>query len=117
MLGGEARVQRLRHGAELQLRAARHAESKAERRVHTLAIEPKEPRTGGGSAEYADRRSRVPAALVVHEVDALADPRLYLEAHDVGIEQRVPGGAALLGERENRRRQHCRGVPRGRMEV
>src|SRR5512145_1226471 len=62
VLRREARMHRLRHRAELQLRAARHAEGETKRGADPFAIETEQTGAGGSGAEHADRRGRMPAS-------------------------------------------------------
>ena len=62
----------------------------------------------GGRAEHADRRRRMPALLVVMEVDAARDARLGLPARDIGGDERPPVHRARLRQREQRRQDRRR---------
>ena len=46
--------------------------------------EPEQMRGRGGGAEHAERRGRVPALVVMVEIDRAGDARLGLEAGDIG---------------------------------
>ena len=64
----------------------------------------------GGRAEHADRRRRVPALLVMMEVDAARDARLGLPARDIGGDERPPVHRARLRQSEQRRQDRRRWV-------
>ena len=61
-----------------------------------------------GRTEHADRRGRMPALLVVMEVDAARDPRLRLPPGDVRGNERAPIDRARLRQREQRRQYRRR---------
>ncbi len=117
VLCGEAGVHRFRHGAELELRAARHAERQAQGCGHACLIQPQQARAGGGRAEGPERGSRMPAPLVVLQIDAVADQRERLQADDISVQNRSAGCALRLGQRENRGRKHRCRVARHRVVV
>src|SRR5579859_2792913 len=66
--------------------------------------------TGGGRAEHAERRGRVPALFVMVEMDAAGDPRLGLEAGDIGGDKGAAVAIPLVGESEDRRQDRRRRV-------
>src|SRR5579864_8844312 len=71
--------------------------------------------TGGGRAEHAERRGRVPALFVMMEMDAAGDPRLGLEAGDIGRDEGLAVAILLVREREDRRQDRRRGMPAQRV--
>ena len=105
--GAMADMQRLGHGAEIGLEARRERGGDGERRRRLLGRKSHEMRGGGRSAEHAERRGRVPALVVVMEIDGARDARLGLEAGDISGDEVASGDGARIGEREQRR-QHGR---------
>ena len=106
-----ADMQRLRHGAEIGFHAGGERDGARERSLGLRLVEPEQPRGGGGRAEDAERRSRVPALLVVLEMDRAGDSGLDLVAGDVGGDRVTAVGSEHLAERNDRRNEHGRRVP------
>jgi hypothetical protein len=67
--------------------------------------------------DRAHGRRRVPAAVAMRRVQALADPAEDLQPGDIGIEARLTGGAFLLGDGQDRWREHGGGMRLGRIEI
>jgi hypothetical protein len=76
----QAAMEGLRHRAEILARAGRHGGAKAERHSHLVERQAHQPAGGNRSAERADRRGGMPAALVMLGQDRPADRRLDFEA-------------------------------------
>ncbi len=110
MLRGQAGMKRFCHGAELYLRPAGHAYTKADGVGQTRGIQAEQPCAGGCRTDAADCRGRVPALIVVRAVDATADRGLHLEADNIGVQQSGAARIDLLSERQQRGEKHRRGV-------
>jgi len=78
-------------------------------------VKPHQPAARRGGAEHAQGRGRVPALFVMVKIDAAGDPRLGLEAGDVGADEILSAAVEHLTEREQRRDQRRRGVPAHRV--
>src|SRR4051794_22475708 len=66
---------------------------------------------GGGGAEHAQGRGRMPALFVMMEMHAAANPRLGLEAGDIGGDESSAVTVEGLGERKKRREDRRRRMP------
>ena len=68
-------------------------------------VESEQTADGRRGADSSKRGRAVPAALVVPRVHEAAEPRLDLEAHDVGIEHGTAREAFRFRRREHRRHE------------
>ena len=106
-----ADVQRLRHGAEVRLDAARE---RGRERQGLGGARNVEPEKMGGRCRRSERpecRCRVPALVVVMEIDRARQAHLGLDADDVSRQRPPARNLQLLAERKDGRRHGCRVVP------
>ena len=106
-------MHRLRHGAEIGLDAGGEGGGQRQRLGGPRPVEAEHVAGGGGDAECPHGGGRVPALIVVVEVDRVQrapQPDLGLDADDIGGDQLLAGHRlavrlAQLGQREQGRHQ------------
>src|SRR5581483_707691 len=101
-------VQRLGHGAEVGLEAAREGGRDGKRHGGAPRIETEQVGRCRSSADRAERGRRVPALVVVMIVDGARQPDLGLHADEIGRQQLLAARSALLAQREQRGDQRHR---------
>ena len=67
-------------------------------------------RRGAGRADDADGAGRVPAFLIMSDIDPRPDDLHCLEPNNVRIEHGLAAGIPLFGQRQQRRRQNGGGM-------
>ncbi len=100
ILCGDARMQRLGHGAELELGAARHAEAQADGSLYRVRVEPHQPRTCRAAGHSANRAGRMPASFIVIQIHAVSDRANHFEAGDIGIQYGFAARLQFLSQRQ-----------------
>jgi hypothetical protein len=104
-------VQGLRHGAEVRLDAGGERGGDGERGRRASCIEPQKVARRRRGAVHAESRGRVPALVVVVEIDAEPKLALGLEARDIGRDEGTPVDRPVVGERKKGRQNRCRRMP------
>ena len=112
----EPGVQRLRHRAEVPPDAARLATRPAPSAAPARSASSRSRRVAGDRGrDRPDRGGRVPAELVVAQVDRAADRGQRLQPGEVRGDRLGSARAARLAEREHRRHEHGGRVQEARM--
>ena len=106
-----ADVQRLRHGAEVRLDAARERSRKRQRLGGARNVEPEKMRGRCRGSEGTERGRGVPPFVVMMKIDRTRQAHLGLDADDVSRQRPPARNLQLLAERKDRRRHGCRVVP------
>src|SRR6516164_7177709 len=104
-------VQRLRHRAEVRLDAGGERGGDGERGRPAPCVEPQEMTRCRGGAVDAEGRGRVPALVVVVEVDTKRKLALGLKARDIGRDKGSSVDRPLVGERKKSWQDRCRWMP------
>ena len=100
-------MERLRHGAEIGLDAARHRGRECERMGEFIRAQAEQVSASRRAAEGPERRGRVPAFVVVMEIHRACETGFALDAGGVSSQERLSGvaGADRPQGRQDRRRR------------
>ncbi len=105
-----ANVQRFRHRAKIRLQAGGERRCQCQRLRGFLHRQAEQLRTGRGGAEHTDGGGRMPALLVMVEIDAAGDPGFRFPAGDIGGDEIAAVAAARFRQGKQRRQDRSRGV-------
>ena len=101
-------MQRLGHRAEVRLDPRRERCRQSQRCRSHLRRQSQQMAARGGRTEHAERCCRMPALLVVMEIDTASDARLGLPSRDVGGNERAPIDRTRFRESKQGRQDRCR---------